>query len=449
MTVKKLWVMVAVLVTLCFAASMVNGPAAQAETSDLRKLMKSDMTDYDPNNVKEPEGDVVKIAIMQPFSGPGAGNGQLYWCVVNWVAHDINKQGGIMVDGKMKKVLFIKGDTMGQPGTTKKMAEKMCLEEKVDVLWGTSGSHLALILQGVAKQYKKIYVNTLAMSNELMEGDYFNKYTFETIWTVSQVGDSLAYFYSTRKEKKFYIICQDYMFGHALADAFKAGLKKFKPEAEIVGEDYHPLFAKDYAPYLTKAKASGADAIFSGDWLPDGGNLLKQARQLGIQLPFANVYMDEPNSLAAVGPEGTVGLVNANQFMVSEMQGFGKAWNNQWKKWTPPYNSLLYKWPGGSIGAALESTYWLIDIIARAGSTDPEKIIKTWEDDEVIGLLGQTLKMRACDHRVVRDTFVGEYVYPNEWFTEAANLSKETTMVIPAEITVIPIPEEDQKRCKK
>ncbi|OPX38036.1 MAG: hypothetical protein B1H13_11945 [Desulfobacteraceae bacterium 4484_190.3] len=111
------------------------------------------------------------------------------------------------------------------------------------------------------------------------------------------------------------------MFGHDLAEAFKAGLKKYKPDAQIVGEAYHPLFAYDYAPYLTKIKASGAQVIFSGDWPPDSGNLLKQSRQMGMMLPFANIFMDEPNSLAAVGPDGTVGLVHADLFMPSSAPG--------------------------------------------------------------------------------------------------------------------------------
>ena len=53
-----------------------------------------------------------------------------------------------------------------------------------------------------------------------------------------------------------------------MADGFKKGLKEYYPEAQIVGEDYHKLFLTDFAPYLTKIKASGAEVIFTGDWIP-------------------------------------------------------------------------------------------------------------------------------------------------------------------------------------
>ncbi len=131
-----------------------------------------------------------------------------------------------------------------------------------------------------------------------------------------QVGRGIAYYYGQikKKEKKFYILCQDYSFGRAMADGFKKGLKEFYPEAEIVGEDYHKLFLTDFAPYLEKIKASGAEVIYTGDWIPDAANLLKQARQMGIKLPFAHIFLDEPNFLHEVGVEGTNGLVQLSQY---------------------------------------------------------------------------------------------------------------------------------------
>ena len=108
------------------------------------------------------------------------------------------------------------------------------------------------------------------------------------------------------------------LFGHDLAEAFKKGLKKYKPNAEIVGEAYHPLWTKDFAPYLTKIKGSGAEVIFTGDYCRMRATLLKQARELGIKLPFANLFMDDPNSLSAVGPAGTVGLLNMDQCSLND-----------------------------------------------------------------------------------------------------------------------------------
>ncbi len=134
-----------------FAVAGFSQAMAVDAKFDVNKM--SDMSDFDPNNPVLASGDVIKIGLLQIFSGPGAGNGEIFWATCNWVAHDINKRGGIMVDGKKKKILFVKGDTKGKPADTKKAAEKLVLQDKVDILWGTSGSHLADIIAQVAKIY--------------------------------------------------------------------------------------------------------------------------------------------------------------------------------------------------------------------------------------------------------------------------------------------------------
>jgi hypothetical protein len=58
--------------------------------------------------------------------------------------------------------------------------------------------------------------------------------------------------------------------------------------------------------------------------------------------------------------------------------------------------------------------YWLLSVIERAKSTDPEKIIKVWEGDSYRTLSGKVLKMRACDHKVIQDLVVNEFVPPEQ-----------------------------------
>jgi ABC-type branched-subunit amino acid transport system substrate-binding protein len=256
-----------------------------------------------------------------------------------------------------------------------------------------------------------------------MDATNFNRYAFMSNISTEHVGRAAAYYYGKirKKEKKFYILCQDYLFGHSLAKGFKKGLKEYYPKAQIVGEDYHKLFLKDFAPYLTKIKASGAEVVYTGDWIPDAENLLVQARQMGIKLPFANLFLDEPNMLHRVGVEGTKDLVHVAQFGAKgkafknkKQIKYYKAWNNLWenKKWKAPYDTPLYKHGTGNIGSYRMQTYWLLSVIERAGSTDPEKIIKVWEGDTYKDINGMVNYMRPCDHKNAHDLFVEIYVEP-------------------------------------
>ena len=426
----------------------------------------SDMSDFDPSHPIIPTGDTIKIAVVAPFSGPAAIIGQVYYISVLWATHDINKRGGILVDGKKKLVQVIKADTMSQPDQCKKICERMVLQEKVHVLWGTAGSNLMKIVNEVATKYKVIAMDTAALSDELYDATNFSRYSFMTCWSTEQIGRGIAYYYGQirKKEKKFYIICQDYMFGHDLADGFKRGLKEYYPGAQIVGEDYHKLFLTDFAPYLTKIKASGAEVIYTGDFIPDAANLLKQARQMGISLPFAHIFIDDPNTLHEVGVEGTRGLVQLTHygtenpaFKTPEQIKYYKAWNNLWKtKWKAPFNTWLFEHPAGGVGSYIEQTYWLFSVIERAASLDPEKIIKVWEGDSYQFSNGKIMKMRPCDHKVIQDLHVVEYVPPEQqkvsfnippyyWFKGCS--AAGPTFTIPA-AKVLPLMDQELDRCK-
>ncbi len=385
----------------------------------------ADMSDFDPANWVPPKGDTIKIAYVNAFSGPAAINGQIHFMPIIFAAHDINKRGGLLVDGKRKMIEVIPADHMSKPDQCKKVCERMVLQEKVHILMGTSGSNLMKIINEVGNKYKVISVNEGALSDELMDATNFGRYSFMTSPGTEQIGVGLAYYYGQirKKEKKFYILCQDYSFGRGLADGFKKGLKEYYPGAQVVGEDYHKLFLTDFAPYLTKIKASGAEVIYTGDWVPDAGNLLKQARQMGIRLPFANLFMDEPNFLHEVGVEGTKGLVHIDVYdMPYAFKNYPpsikyyKVWNNLWRtKWkTAPFNSHLFEHGTGAIGLYSAQAYWLFSVIERAGSMDPEKIIKVWEGDTYRMVNGKVVKMRACDHKTVQDFGITEFVPPDQ-----------------------------------
>jgi len=345
----------AVLLLTAYSPSAVMAQKASREAPVDKQLLKAraafdankmgDMSGYDPSTWVSPTGDTIRIGLIVSFSGPAAVNGQFYWTVVTWVAHDINKRGGILVDGRKKLIQVIKGDSMGKIDQTKKIAERLILQEKVHVLWGCDGSHIMKVINEVANKYKVVALNAVNTSDDIQNAENFGRYAFQGSFSCDQVARGLAYYYwqIRKKERKFYILCQDYAFGHIFADAFKKGLKEYFPEAQIVGEDYHKLFLTDYAPYLSKIKASSADVIFTGDWVPDAANLAKQAQHMGLKLPFANIWMTDANLMHELGRNGGKDWVHVGPYHspapFSAAPGYTKfyqTWHNEWKKETHP-----------------------------------------------------------------------------------------------------------------
>ncbi len=430
---------------------------------DVSKM--GDMSDFDPGNVANPTGDTIKVGVVGSFSGPGALSGQVYWISVAWAAHDINKRGGILVDGKKKLIEIVKIDHQMKVDACKKAVERAVLQEKINFLWGTNGGHMMKVINEVANKYKIIVLNAGAGADSLNDATNFTRYSFMTMSTTDQGGRGFAYYYGQirKKEKKFYILSPDYLSGREAADAFKAGMKKYYPEAQIVGEDYFKLFLTDFAPYLEKIKASGAEVVYTLAFAPDAGNLLKQARQMGIKVPFAHAFMDEPNLLHEVGIEGGKGLTQISAmestgnpyFKTPGQIKFHKVWHDRWQKWKAPYNSRLFEHGKGGFSLYIQSTYWLFSVVERAKSLDPEKIIKLWEGDTYQYVNGKIVKMRACDHKVLQDFGAVELVPPDQqkvsynippyyWYKSASN--NGPTARIPAE-HMLPIMDQKLDRC--
>ena len=163
-----------------------------------------------------------------------------------------------------------------------------------------------------------------------------------------------------------------------------------------------------------------------------------------------------------MGIKGTKGLIHVAQFgseppafKTPEQIKYYKGWNDQWPKWKAPYNTLLYEHGSGTMGAYRMHLYWLLSVIERTKSLDPEKIIKTWEGDQWKDVNGTVCTMRPCDHKVIHDLYVEEYVAPADqkvsfnippysWFKGASG---------PGPVTVVPAvlvpPKKGEKLCGK
>ena len=420
--------MMAIISLFVFLACGVN-----IYTVNAFEPLKGDMSTFIPGKSDTPvTGDTIKIGVINPFSGPASLSGELYYLAAAWVAHDINTQGGIMVDGKMKKIQIIKGDTQSKNEIARKVIERLLMQDKVDALVGTSGSNITLIAQMLAGSHKKIFMNNTSFSDLLLNDTNWNRYVFQVLapsttqWTLA-----LAQYLKKRPQKKYYLLCQDYAFGRDYAATFKDAIKKYKPEAEIVGEDFFPIFTKDFAPYLTKVKASGAELIITQAWATDNENLVKQSRQLNVNIPISSIYVDDANTLKAIGGPAGVGMILMQSYIptinTAPNKKFVEIWNKQWKKWSSPYNTDYYKWPAGFVGSGIVSLYCLFDVIQKAGTTDSEKIIRTWEGYEQSSIIGPVY-MRPQDHLMLTDVFFSELAFPNKWFEKSASWGQTITI---------------------
>src|SRR3972149_6414232 len=88
-----------------------------------------------------------------------------------------------------------------------------------------------------------------------------------------------------------------------------------KPGWQLVGEEYHPLATKDFAPYLQKIIAATPDVVLTGNWGSDLTILVKQAASFGVKVPFGHQFLSDPVAMRELG-EAAIGHVTSEVYML-------------------------------------------------------------------------------------------------------------------------------------
>ncbi len=392
---------------------------------------------YGPNALAQTFKGKIVLGLCEPLSGPMKDVGDRYVNAVKFAAEKINARGGVLG----KEVVVIAEDSALKPDVATRKATKLILEDKADFIMTGTGSHIALAMMKVAEKYKKIFLSYGAEAASIT-GSEFNPYTFRVCLSTDQHSFAVvAYFARYTKFKKFYILCQDYAFGREAADGFKKKLKTI-PGAQLLGEAYHPIGLKDFAPFVSKIMASGAEVVLTGNWGVDLDNLFKAGASLGWKVITGNYYLNDPIRLQII-KEAAVGHVTADCYMITIDNPENKKFVQEWYE---KHKSLDvgYWYPELSYGRAYWGIQWLAAVIKKAGSTDAEKIIKAWEGMSYNMPWGK-VTMRACDHQMITPG-VAAVIEPKSQFFPFPYIGK--AVIIPEEELTVPPKETGNPRCK-
>jgi branched-chain amino acid transport system substrate-binding protein len=201
--------------------------------------------------------------------------------------------------------------------------------------------------------------------------------------------------------KSAYLIGQDYSFGQAVLREARRQLGAQRPDVQIVGDELHPMGrVKDFLPYAAKIKASGAQAVITGNWGNDLTLLVKAAREAGYEGKFYTFYGNALGAPAAIGEAG-LGRVIAVADWLPNVPGEASA---------QFYKSFRQRFPKPSEDYVHVRMQLMIEALAqaveKAGGTDPVAVALQLEKARV-GIAGQIGSMRAQDHQFQQPLVVG------------------------------------------
>ena len=174
---------------------------------------------------------------------------------------------------------IVSADHQNKPDIASGIARQWYDRDKVDAIMELTTSSVALAVQGLSREKKKITITTGAATSDLtgkLCTPYGYHWAYDTRALAVGTGGALV----QQGGNTWFMLTADYAFGHSL----EAEVTRYVTSkgGKIVGAVRHPLAAQDYSSFLLQAQGSGAKVIGLANAGLDTSNSIKQAAEYGI-----------------------------------------------------------------------------------------------------------------------------------------------------------------------
>ena len=342
------------------------------------------------------KGETVKIAWIDALTGLTAATGQNQLKGFQFLAEQFSKSNPAGV--KFEVVSF---DNKLSPQETVN-ALQAAIDQGIRYVAQGTGSGPATAIIDFLNRYNErnpgkevVFLNYAAVDPSLTnERCSFWHFRFDA--DTSMKMEALTTFMKDDKDvKKVYLINQNYSHGHQVVKYAKENLKRKRPDVEIVGEDLTPLAqTRDFAPYIAKIRASGADTVITGNWSSDLTLLIKAANDANLNVKFYTYYASVSGTPTALGSK-SAGRV----YQVGVMPFENPAARKLMDEYKAKFNDDFYT-------AQIYNVYQMLGAaMAKAKSTAPIKVAAAMSGLEVPSF-GGSVTMRKTDHQLQQAVYM-------------------------------------------
>ena len=282
-------------------------------------------------------------------------------------------------------------------------ALKTAIDQGVRYIVQGNGSSVALALSDAVSKHNErnpgkevIYINDSAVDPDLTNSKC-SYWHFRFDADTSMKMEAMSSFMEAQKDiKKVYLLGQNYSHGVQVAKYAKDTLARRRPDIEIVGQDLHPLAqVRDFAPYIAKIKASGADSVITGNWGSDLSLFVKAANEGGYTGKIFTYYTAAAGTPTALG---TGGAGRVYQVGVGSLSAGG-----QMEKWMKEFSA---KTNGDLTSVQFAHIFTVLgNAMAKAKSTDPVKVAAAMVGLKVKSFNGE-IEMRKTDHQLQQPLYM-------------------------------------------
>jgi branched-chain amino acid transport system substrate-binding protein len=383
----------------------------------------------------------VKIGLVETLSGPQASTGQAYRAAVRYTIDQVNAAGG----WNGEPVQLLEYDNQGGPAGAADKLKAAAADGVSIVVQGASSAIGGQITEDVRKYNirnpgkEMVYINMGAEALELTgEKCNFHHFRFAgnaQIRTKALVeGMKKANALGT----KVYAINQNYSWGQDMEQA----TVDFQKEGgyTVVEKTLHDVNkVQDFAPYVAKIAASGADTVITGNWSNDLLLLMKASKAAGLKARYGTVYLDQPGNIANAG-DLALGNFVAHTFNAEANEAEGMPFVEDYKAKTG--RVPVFVEPQTVFGMKM-----VMDALKRTpadnGALNVNAFVKVLETTRIPTPMGE-MSMREADHQAQLPIVVSTVSRDAKLKVDGTDMGFKPTLLLTAEQAATPV----QATCK-
>ena len=336
--------------------------------------------------------DKIKIGHLTPLTGFLGALGGYAQLGIRMAEEEINKAGGVM-----GRQLDVMSEDSVNPATAATKAQRMLEQDSATVLMGEINSASAVTIMQVAARNKKLFMQIGARSDAL-RGKNCNRYTFHVdipnTVMVNAVGKALLRD-NMVKDKKFFTLTADYIFGHDLLNAAKRFFAA--NQGNLIGDELIATDVTDFSPYLLKIRQSKPDVVCSNLAGNQVTSLIKQYAEFGLPYPIVGFNLNTADAWAA-GEGNLAGTWPTVWYHTLEVPASKTFVDNFTKKnGKPPENHAWIEYV---------SLKMMAQAMNETKSTDTDKLIAYFEKQSQFDILkARKAYFRSWDHQLVQEAY--------------------------------------------
>jgi branched-chain amino acid transport system substrate-binding protein len=344
------------------------------------------------------------MALIEGLSGAFGNAGEAVWRNLLWATERVNQRGGVRVGAVARPLELLRMDSQGNTEEALQLLRAALDQGTGFVLQGNSSSTAAALVAALDRhnerepQRRALLLNYSAvdpvLTNERCSFWHF-RFDAHADMRLAALTEVLC---DERSVQRVYLIGQDYSFGQHVVRGAREMIAARRPDIAIVGSELHPLGrVKDFLPYAAKIKASGAQAVLTGNWGNDLTLLARALREAGVETRLFTFYGNALGAPAAIGAAGLGRVVAVSEWHPNvggaASEAFYAAFRRRFPEPQDDYVHLRMQVLVEMLAAA----------IARARSTDAVAVAQALEgasfDPRTLGGL-HAATMRAADHQL-------------------------------------------------